>query len=58
MLTDKYNRLRTDMEDMIEAHHEMTRIWKAVLLRYEELKIPMPSLHLEEIVNELLPKLP
>lgn len=57
-LEDKYRRLRTDMEDMIESHQENARIWQAIKLRYEQLNLPMPSLNLEEIVNQLLPKVP
>ena len=53
---DKYRRLRTDMEDMIESHQELVRIWKSVTLRYDQLNLPLPSVHLEVIVEQLLPK--
>lgn len=51
-LSDKYGRLRTDMEDMIEAHQENARAWKFIKEFYEEQQTCPPTVCLDAIIKQ------
>jgi hypothetical protein len=53
-LEDKYRRLRTDMEDMIEAHKENVKVWNVLKLHYESQQLVVPSVDLPTMVQILL----
>lgn len=58
MLSDKYGRLRTDMEDMIEAHQENTKIWNIVKKHYESTGLVAPTVELPVIIQMLIDEIP
>ena len=53
-LEDKYRRLRTDMEDMIEAHKENVKVWNILKTYYESQQLVVPSADLPTMVQILL----
>lgn len=53
-LADKYGRLRTDMEDMIEAHQENARTWDVIKKFYEEQHVCPPTVCLDAIIRQQL----
>ena len=53
-LEDKYKRLRTDMEDMIEAHKENVKVWNILKTYYESQQLVVPSVDLPTMVQILL----
>lgn len=53
-LADKYGRLRTDMEDMIEAHQENVRVWQFIKKFYEDQNSCPPTVCLDAIIKQKL----
>lgn len=53
-LEDKYRRLRTDMEDMIEAHQENVKMWNIFKAHYESNQLVVPSVDLPTMLQILL----
>jgi len=53
-LEDKYRRLRTDMEDMIDAHQENVKVWKILKTHYESQQLIVPSIDLPKMLQILL----
>lgn len=53
-LEDKYRRLRTDMEDMIDAHQENVRVWNVLKSHYESQQLVVPSVDLPTMIQILL----
>ena len=53
-LEDKYRRLRTDMEDMIDAHQENVKVWNILKEYYESRQLVVPSVDLPTMLQILL----
>ncbi len=51
---DRYRQTRTLVEDWIEAHKEMCKIYKWVMAYCEQNQL-QPSVHLFETIKQLLP---
>ena len=57
-LEGKYRRIRTDMEDMIEAHQENVKIWQYIKAYYDRIGHSVPNIDLPTIIKLLLPDIP
>jgi hypothetical protein len=53
-LEDKYRRLRTDMEDMIDAHQENVKMWNILKAHYESNRLVVPIVNLPTMLQILL----
>jgi hypothetical protein len=53
-LEDKYRRLRTDMEDMIDAHQENVKMWNILKEHCESNRLVVPSVNLPTMLQILL----